>query len=97
MFNTAIIADSAAGASPKRTSPPMKKAQRSVTSVLFLSAHLPQLELPGFLCLPLLTGAGEAGLFPLLLLELQGLLGGGRCSVPGWGGLNRSVRQCSRR
>ena len=88
--------------------------------MLFLSTRLPQLELPRFLRLPLLAGAGETGLLPLLLLELQGLLGlgadpcglglrrasrwrrlgllgGGRCSVPGRGGLNRSVRQCSRR
>ena len=64
-----------------------------MTSVLFLSARLPQLELPGLLRLPLPAGAGEAGLLPLLLLELQGLLGLGADR----GGLNRSVRQCSRR
>ena len=43
--------------------------------MLFLSTRLPQLELPRFLRLPLLAGAGETGLLPLLLLELQGLLG----------------------
>ena len=50
--------------------------------MLFLSTRLPQLELPRFLRLPLLAGAGETGLLPLLLLELQGLLGlgaDGRC------------------
>ena len=52
-----------------------RKAQRSVTSVLFFSALLPQLEFPLRLRVPLLASAGETGLFPLLLLELQGLLG----------------------
>ena len=46
-----------------------------MTSVLFFSALLPQLEFPLRLRVPLLAGAGETGLFPLLLLELQGLLG----------------------
>ena len=91
-----------------------------MTSVLFFSALLPQLEFPLRLRVPLLAGAGETGLFPLLLLELQGLLGlgadspgPGRLRASPWrrlgllgasgrssagrGGLNRSVRQCSRR